>query len=294
MKYTDFSSKLKNIICKGLAVVPTKTYLKVMYKIKTGRKLNLKNPVAYSEKINWMKIYDKNPLYTQLADKYEVRKYVSERIGEEHLIPLLGIWDKFDDINFDELPENFVLKCTHDFGSVVLVDDKSKMDVNEVKKAINSELKYNFYYRGREWVYKNIKPRIIAEQYMNLGRGRLIDYKFFCFGGKVEYLYVVTGRGGDVKYDFRDRNFNHVEMASGDVNPSDNAQKPEVYDQMIVIAEKLADGIKNVRVDLYDIDGKIYFGEMTFYHAGGMSAITPYEMDVKFGESFIMEKYDKK
>lgn len=291
MNYTVFSSKTKNIICRILGVIPDVFFLKTMYKIKTGRKLDLKDPKTYSEKLNWLKVYDHNPLYTRLADKFEVRDYVKNRIGEEYLIPCLGVWDKFEDINFDLLPNQFVLKCTHDFGSVVICKDKSKFDEKNAREVIDNELGYNFYYRGREWAYKNIKPRIIAEKFMDDGNERLVDYKFFCFGGKVEAMFIATGRGTDLRFDFFDREFNHLDLTNGVPNAETIPNKPSCYDQMIVLAEKLSKGINNVRVDFYSINGEVYFSEMTFYHNGGMVAFEPYEMDVRFGKNFIKEKY---
>lgn len=164
MKYSELSSKQKNIICRLMGVIPDRTYLRLLYRIKTGRVLHLDDPKTFSEKINWLKIYDRNPLYTQLADKYSVRQYVKEKIGEKYLFPLLGVWDSFEEIDFDKLPQRFVLKCTHDYGSVVIVNDKDSIDFDEARKRINDELKFNFFYRGREWAYKDIKPRIIAEK----------------------------------------------------------------------------------------------------------------------------------
>lgn len=291
MRYSDFSSRTKNIICKALGIIPDRLYLRMLYRIKTGRKLHINNPKTYSEKLNWLKIYDRNPLYTKLVDKYEVRDFVSNRIGEEHLFPLLGVWDRFEDIDFEKLPDRFVLKCTHDFGSVVIVDDKKNFDLETARKTINDELKFNFFYRGREWAYKNVKPRIIAEENMQMDSNRLVDYKFFCFGGQVNFMYIAQGRGVDLRYDFFDRDFNHLPVVNGVPNADVIPDKPENYSQMIEFAEKLADGINNVRVDLYNLNGRIYFSEMTFYHNGGMLAFDPYEADVELGKNFILEVY---
>lgn len=291
MNYTEYSSKTKNIICKIASLIPTSLYLKILYRIKTKRNLNLKNPNTYSEKLNWLKVYDKNPLYTSLVDKYEVRRYVAECVGDDFLIPLLGVWNDFDEIDFSKLPNQFVLKCTHDFGSVVIVDDKENMDVEKARSVINDELKYNFYYRGREWAYKNVKPRIIAEKYMNDGNNRLIDYKFFCFNGRVEFMFIATGRGNDLRFDFFTRDFEHINVTNGVPNAEFIPRKPKLYDDMIEKAELLSKNIPNVRVDLYEINGKIYFSEMTFYHNGGMVAFDPYEMDVELGKKFVMDRW---
>lgn len=291
MRYTEFSSGTKNLICRILGVIPDKVFLKIMYKIKTGRSLDFNNPKTYSEKLNWLKVYDRNPLYTELVDKYKVRKYVKEKIGEEYLFPILGVWDSFDEIDFDKLPERFVLKCTHDFGSVVIVNNRREFNKEKAKIIINNELKYNFFYRGREWAYKNVKPRIIAEENMQTGNARLVDYKFFCFGGKVKYMFIATGRGSDLRFDFFDRDYNHLPVTNGVPNADVIPAKPENYDEMLKIAEKLSDGINNVRVDLYNLKGKIYFSELTFYHNGGMVAFEPYDVDVEFGKEFLLNKY---
>ena len=294
MGYSSFSNKTKNRICRILGIIPDKLFLKMLYRIKTGRKLHLKNPKTYSEKLNWLKIYDRNPLYTRLVDKYEVREYVKERIGEDYLFPLLGVWDKFDEIDFKALPERFVLKCTHDFGSVIIVNDKAQFDIEKARRAINGELKYNFFYRGREWAYKNVRPRIIAEKNMQEGETRLTDYKFFCFGGEVKYVFVAQGRGTDLRFDFFDKEYNHLPITNGVPNADIIPRKPSCYDEMISVAEKLSAGINNVRVDLYDIGGRVYFSEMTFYHNGGMVAFEPYETDVELGQFFLMEAQESK
>lgn len=289
MDYQNFSNETKNIICRLLSVVPDELFLKISYHLKTKRNLDLNNPKTYSEKINWLKVYDHNPLYTTLVDKYEVRNYVKERIGEEYLFPLLGVWNNVNEIDFDKLPEKFVLKCTHDFGSVIIVEDKKLMNVRLIKKQLNAQLKYNFYYRGREWAYKNVKPRVIAEKFMEDGNKRLIDYKFFCFNGRVEFMFIATGRGLDLRFDFFTRDFKHINTTNGVPNADITPNKPESYEEMIIIAEKLANGINNVRVDLYDINNKVYFSELTFYHNGGMVAFEPYEMDERLGKYFLMK-----
>ena len=293
MKYSDFSSRTKNIICRLLSVIPDKIYLKILYRIKTGRKLHIDNPQTYSEKINWLKIYDRNPLYTRLVDKYEVRSYVSNLIGEKYLFPLLGVWDSFEEIDFSKMPNRFVLKCTHDFGSVVIVNDKSLFDVEAAKDTINNELKYNFFYRGREWAYKNVKPRIIAEKNMQIGNERLIDYKYFCFNGKVKFMFIAQGRGQDLRFDFFDRDYNHLPVTNGVPNADYIPPKPEKFEEMVELAEQLAKDINNVRVDLYNIGDDIYFSEMTFYHNGGMVAFDPYDMDVELGKNFIMDNNEE-
>lgn len=264
-----------------------KHYLGLRYYLTFHKRINWKHPVTYNEKIQWMKVYDHNPLYSTLVDKYEVRKYISEKIGDEYLIPCLGVWDKFDDIDFSKLPEQFVLKCTHDSGSVTICRDKSSFDVEKAKKHFEACMKRNSYLGGREWAYKAVKPRIIAEKFMvDDSMVGLKDYKFFCFDGKVKMMFIATDRGvegQDVKFDFYDENFTHLPFKHGHEHAKTEPQKPIGFDEMKVLAEKLSKGMRQVRIDLYDINGKIYFGEFTFYHHCGFVPFDPEEWDEKIG-----------
>lgn len=259
-----------------------------VFKKRMGKELNLKNPQTYNEKLQWMKLYNHNPLYTTLVDKFAVKQYVEEKIGKNYLIPTLGIWNRFDDIDFNSLPNQFVLKCTHDSGGLVICKDKSKLDLTVARKIINKCLKHNFYYSGFEWPYKNVKPRIIAEQYMEDTKTKeLRDYKFFCFDGIVKYLFIATERqkeGEDVKFDFYDADFHHLPFRQGHENAFVLPEKPLRFDEMKILAEKLSSGMPHVRVDLYEVDGTIYFGEFTFFHHGGWTPFDPEEWDYTFGK----------
>ena len=250
------------------------------------KKLNLKTPQTFNEKIQWLKLYDRNPEYTKMVDKYEVRKYIAETIGEEYLIPLLGVWDKFDDIDFAKLPEQFVLKCTHDSGGLVVCKDKSQFDINEARKKINKCLKRNYFWQSREWPYKNVKPRIIAEQYMVDESGtELKDYKLFCFDGQPKALFIATDRQiDDTKFDFYDMEFNHLPFTNGHPNAIKDIKRPQGLDDMAELARKLSSGMRQVRIDFYDINGKVYFGEITFSHWSGMVPFEPEEWDYKWGK----------
>ena len=279
--------QLKKISKKALRFLPDETYLKLRYLVTFHKPLNLSNPKTYNEKLQWMKLYDRNPLYNQLVDKYAVRKFVAERIGEEHLIPCLGIWDSFDEIDFEQLPNQCVIKCTHDSGSVYICRDKSKLDRKRLKERFNKALEDNQYWGGREWAYKDVKGRVIVEQFMvdDSGTG-LRDYKFFCFGGKVKSMFIATDRGvegQEVKFDFFDENFKHLPFKHGHENAKVIPLKPECFEEMITLAEKLSKGLRHVRVDLYNVNGKIYFGEMTFYHHCGFVPFEPKEWDWIFG-----------
>ena len=263
-------------------------FIRMKYKAKMGKNLNLSKPITYNEKLQWIKLYDHNPLYTTLVDKYEVKRYVENIIGADYIIPTLGVWDDFDDIDFSKLPNQFVLKCTHDSGGIVICKDKSKLNLAEAKAKIEKCLKRNFFAFGREWPYKNVKPRIIAEQYMEDSKTKeLRDYKFFAFDGVVRALFVATGRqneGEDVKFDFFDENYNHLPFIQGHENAIELPEKAICFEKMKELASVLSKGLKEVRVDLYEVDGKIYFGEMTFFHHGGWTPFDPDEWDYKFGE----------
>ena len=267
-------------------------YLKIIYRIRIGKKLNLINPQTFNEKLNWLKLNDRNPSYTKMVDKFEAKEYVKNIIGEEYIIPTLGVWDNFDDIDFDKLPNQFVLKCTHDSEGLIVVRDKDKLDKKKAKKKIEKAMKYNFFYIGREYPYKMIKPRIIAEQYMEDKKlGELRDYKFFCFDGIPKYLFIATDRCiGQTKFDYYDINFKHLNLIQHYPNSDKEIDKPKNYEKMIELAKKLSNGIKHVRVDFYEVNGKLYFGELTFYHFSGLQPFNDEKWDYKFGEEIIIDK----
>jgi len=261
-----------------------KRYLKILFRYLMGKECNFDVPQTYSEKLQWLKVYDRNPLYTQLVDKYEVRKFIAERIGENYLIPCLGVWDHFDEIDFDKLPSQFVLKCTHDSGGLIICKDKSKLDRNRAKKKIEHCLKRNYFLNYREWPYKDVNPRIIVEQYTVDESGyELKDYKIFCFDGEPKAMYIVTDRGTDTKFDFFDTNFHHLPFTNGYPNADKEIRKPENFEKMLRIAGELSRGMPQVRVDLYNVSGTIFFGEMTFYHMSGIMPFEPESWDYKFG-----------
>lgn len=276
--------------------IPDKIFLKYLYYKRTNNKINLANPQTFNEKLQWLKLYDRNPEYTKMVDKYEAKKYVADIIGEEYIIPTLGVWKKFEDIDFNKLPNQFVLKCTHDSGGLVICKDKTKLNIEEAKKKINKSLKRNYYYSGREWPYKNVKPRIIAERYMLTNEQKeLIDYKFFCFNGKVQTILVCSNRKGN----FKNTNFYDINWSlqaftrEKHENSKEIIEKPENLDKMIKIAEKLSKDIPFVRVDLYEIGGKVYFGELTFYPSSGFEGFEPEEWDRKLGEMIELPKEKK-
>ncbi len=277
---------MKTIIKKILRILPDKIYLKIKYYIIFKKKLNLLNPETYNEKIQWLKLYDRKKIYTTMVDKYEVKNYVANIIGEEYIIPTIGVFNKFDEINFDSLPNQFVIKCTHDSCGLIIVKNKKELDIKKARKKINKCLKNNYFFGGREWPYKNVKPRIIIEPYLEEKKyGELRDYKFFTFSGKVKFMFIASNRqgNGDTYFDFYDEKFNHLDIINGHSNNPTPPEKPLNFNKMIELAEKLSKNIKHVRIDFYEVDGKIYFGEMTFYHWSGFVPFSPEKWDKIIG-----------
>lgn len=271
--------------------IPDDIYLKKEFKVRMGKELNLNNPQTFNEKIQWLKLYDRHPEYTMMVDKYAAKQYVASKIGDEYIIPTLGVWTKFDDIDFDKLPNKFVLKCTHDSGGLVICKDKSTLDIAAAKRKIEHCLKRKYYYIHREWPYKNVPPRIIAEKYMtdNVNTSTnetLKDYKFYCFDGKVRFLMINSDRNfkTSTKADYFDRDFNWLDFTWGYEHANVRPVKPDCFDEMIAISEKLSKGLPHVRVDLYECNGQIYFGELTFYDGSGFDKIEPIEWDYKIGK----------
>lgn len=271
-----------------------KLYLKIAYRIRMGKPLNMEKPATYNEKLQWIKLNIRPRLWTMLVDKYEVKNWVAETIGSEYVIPTLGVFEKFEDIDFAKLPEQFVLKCTHNSGGIVICKDKSKLDLKSAKSILETSLKQNFFYGQREWPYKNVRPRIIAEQYMEDSVSEdLRDYKFFCFDGKVNALFIATERMNkdeETKFDFFDADFNHLPFTNGHPNAIVPPVKPSQFNLMKELSAKLSKEIPQVRVDFYEVNGKVYFGEMTFFHWSGMVPFVPEEWDYKFGEWIKLPK----
>lgn len=268
--------------------ISDEVYLKIAFRARMHKKLNLDKPKTYNEKLQWIKLYDRKPIYTKLVDKFEVKQIIAEQIGADYIIPTLGLWDSFDQIDFDALPNKFVLKCTHDSGGLIICKEKSQFDINTARTIINRCLSHNYYWGMREWPYKNVKPRIIAEQYMeDVDTQELRDYKFFCFNGIPKVLFIASDRMNkmeETKFDFFDMDFNHLPIKNGHPNASVIPSKPNCFENMKALATKLSYGIPHVRIDFYEVDGKVYFGEMTFFHWSGMTPFEPEEWDYIFGD----------
>ena len=259
---------------------PAELYIKIFYYLHLKSWPNLKTPHTFSEKLNWLKLHDRNPLYTKLIDKYTVKDYVSKKIGADKVIPLLGVWNSFDEIDFDHLPEKFVLKCTHDSGGFMVCKDRSTFSKVKARSFFNRELRKNYYWNKREWPYKDIQPRIIAEKFMEDGDGdALTDYKFFCFNGEPKMMYISKDVSADPRTDFYDMDWNYLPFKFKDPHADVRPSMPDKFEEMKEIARTLSKGIPHVRVDMYLINNHIFFGEMTFFHNSGFFSVTPEEWD---------------
>ena len=262
-----------------------KAYLKMAYKAYIGKKLDLENPKGFNEKLQWIKLYDRKKEYIQLVDKYAVREYVKNTIGEEYLIPLLGVYNSVDEIDVDKLPEKFVLKCNHDSGSVVICKDKANFDFDAAKKKLVKTFKKNMFWWGREWPYEYVERKIIAEKYIESTRGDLPDYKFMCFNGEVKCSFVCSERftGKGLHVTFFDLDWNVMPFERSHPAEKEGITKPQNYEKMLELAQKLSQNFPFVRVDFYEAEGKIYFGELTLFPGCGWEAFQPEEWDYTLG-----------
>ena len=299
MNLKKYLSDPKEIIIelnnRGILLLSDKMYLKLKYKKIFNKDMNLKNPKTFNEKIQWLKLNDRKPEYSKMVDKYEAKEYVGNIIGKQYIIRSLGIYDRFDEIDFDKLPNQFVIKCTHDFGGIVIVKDKKELDIECAKRTINRHLKKNFYVVNREWVYKNVKPRIIIEEYMeDKKQCELIDYKIYSFNGKCDYVMACFDRQKvDTKFIYYDKNWNIKKEFSNDgkkYGETINLEKPKNLDKMFEFARKLSKGIPFVRVDFYEANGNLYFGELTFYPAAGFDNTRTKEVQEYLDNSLDLEE----
>ena len=275
--------------------LPDSVYLKLHYRRKMKKKLNLRCPQTFNEKMQWLKLYDRKPFYSTLVDKYAVKQYVSNIIGEKYLIPTLGVWDCFDDIDFDNLPDQFVLKCTHDSGSVKIIRNKNTCNFTELKEFFDKRAKDNYSFYSREWAYKSVKPRIIAEEYIVFVEGQsLVDYKFFCFSGKPMFLYVSTGMAdhSTAMMSFYDLEGKELPFHRSDYLSYHNAIMPDNFGEMKQLAMLLAEKVNNsfIRIDLYSNGSTIYFSEFTFFPCGGQLPFAPEEWDLRIGQMIKLPK----
>ncbi len=278
--------------------MPDKLYVRLLFWAFMKKRLDLDHPKTYNEKLQWMKLYDRDPEYTKLVDKYEAKEYVASRIGPEYIIPTYGVWDSPEEIDFDALPDRFVLKTTHDSGGIRIIDKKKGFDRAGIDAFFRKRLQQSTWQKQREWPYKNVKPRILAEQYMEDEKtGELRDYKFFCFDGEVKALFIATDRQSKDRptaFDFFDTDFNWLDVRHGHPNAPVKPDKPENFEEMLRLAGILSQGFAHLRVDLYEINGRVYFGELTFFHHGGIVPFDPEEWDLKFGEWLTLPSKPRK
>ena len=275
------------------SLLSDKAYLKRLYKKRMGKELNLKNPQTFTEKLNWLKLYDRNPEYTMMADKYAVRKYIAEKIGEEYLVPLVGVWDNVEEIDFDALPDKFVLKCNHDNG-VIICTDKSKLDIEKTKKELQYHLSRDYYKKCREWPYKDIKRKIICEKFMENNDGSTnIEYKVFCFSGKPKFICVISDRFSDkgICVDFYTMDWSYLDIKQGEYRRAGNLFKePKNIKELILLSEILCGNIPFVRIDFNFWNNNLYFGEITFFDSAGFEEFKPPEWSITIGEWIKLPK----
>lgn len=300
--FFDQSKLLNSIIIRCGFLFSDKLYLSLIYRCQMGRWINWLNPRLYQEKIQWLKIHDRKDIYTTMVDKVEAKKHISTIVGEQYIIPTLGVWDSFEEIDFNSLPNQFVLKTNNGGGGggVVVCTDKDKLDKQKTKKILNNALKLSIYKQLREWPYKNIKPKIFAEVFMTdyseFNKGGLSDYKFTCFNGKADNVMVCCDRqSGNTKYYFFDQGWKLLPLnkRGKETDPNFQLPKPDCMDEMFEIASKLSENIPFLRVDLYCINNRPYFGETTFYPASGLDPNILPETEILFGEKIILPKLNK-
>ena len=284
---TDFSNRLIWLLFRLPPIIPDKLYIRLMYRLSVGKWPNLDHPKTFNEKLQWLKLYNRDSKFTMMVDKVEVKKYVAEKIGPEYVIPTLGVWDKPEDIDFDKLPRQFVLKCNHNSGlGMCICRDKLKLDIEQTRENLRRGLRQNYYKYWREWPYKNVKRKILAEQFLVDESGtELKDYKVFCFDGQPKIIEVDYGRFVNHMRNVYDTEWNFIAMQIEFPNdPSHIIPKPEKLDEMILLARKLSEGIPHVRCDFYSIENRIYFGELTFFHGAGMETFKPEEWNDILGD----------
>lgn len=268
-------------------VLPDEVFLKIMFRARMGTHLDLNNPKTFNEKLQWLKLNDRNPQYTQMVDKYEAKTIIEAIAGSQYIIPTYGVWNSFSEIDFNALPNEFVLKTTHDAGRIIICKDKKELNLKDAKKKLDEGLKTNFFWQGREWPYKNVRPRIIAEKLLKNDDGsELMDYKIMCFNGKAYCCFVCTGRGSreGLRVTFFDRDWNRLPFVRHYPCDKNEIQKPINYQKMISLAEEISKDMAFLRVDFYEVNNDIYIGELTFFPGNGFEEFSPPEWDYKLGE----------
>lgn len=272
-----------------------KKYLELIYKIRNGEKLNIDNPRTFNEKLQWLKVYDHKDIYSKMVDKYEAKLFLSDLIGNKYIVKTYGVFNSFDEIDFDKLPDQFVIKCTHDCGGLIICKDKKTLDLNLAKKKINKCLKKNYYYSTREWPYKNVKPRIIIEELLVNDDGtEPIEYNFFCFNGIPKIVLTCHGDKRVKRYnDFYDMSFNKLDLKCTYDNSDFIEKKPVLFEEMVKLSTIISKDLPHLRVDFYLCDGKLYIGELTFYHWSGFGKYSPKKWNYELGDMLDLSNVKK-
>lgn len=272
--------------------LPDSLYLKIQYYYHFKRLPNLRNPKTFNEKLQWLKLHDHNPLYTTMVDKVKVKDYVASKIGEKYIIQTLGVWERAEDVNFASLPEQFAIKCNHDSHGVIVCKDKSKLDVEDTRRRLGRRLANNGYYYGREWPYKNVERRILAEQFIKDDSGELIDYKIHCFNGEPKFVLICQDRFSKtgLKEDFYDLSWKVMDVKRPNVEHGAPISKPASFDKMLELSRTLSKGVPFLRVDFYYTQGEILFGELTLFPASGFQRFVPEYYDRLFGDWIELPK----
>lgn len=272
---------------KVFRFIPDRIFLKLIYRLYIGEKLDLKNPKTYCEKLQWLKLYDRNPEYTKYVDKFAVRSYIAQAIGEQYLVPLIGVYNSVNEINWDLLPDRFVLKCTHGSNSNIVCSDKTKLSIRDAKAKLNKWMKKNWYWYGREWPYKNVKPRIICEEFITSDGSIPEDYKVMCFHGQVKLIQVHCNRFSEThtcdNYDINWKKIDISKSKNGLPNSNIILERPKLFDKMVELSEQLSRNMRHVRIDWYIVGDKLFFGEITFYSSSGFSNYDKKEDDLLLG-----------
>ena len=267
-------------ILQAMRFIPDRAFLKLEYRFLTGKKLNLDNPVTYNEKLQYLKLYDRKPVYTVMSDKIAMRDYVASHIGEGHTVPLYGVWDRVEDVDFDSLPDSFVIKCNHDSKGLAICRSKKDFDREEAVKLLCKSFKRNHFWVAREWPYKDIKPRVFAEEYLE----KKTEYKVFCFSGEPRIFYIADYSTGRLRENFYDMEFNFLEELSFGYEKIDTKpEKPSCLDEMIKYCRALSQDSPQLRVDFYDTGDRLYIGELTFFNDAGFPPVKPDEWAKRLG-----------
>ncbi len=291
MKLVKFALWKCYLLFRDIAggILSDKNYLRLIYRINFGKKLHLDNPKTFNEKLNWIKLYDRNPQYTIMADKYEAKDFVAKKLGStDNIVPCLGVYSSFDEIDFSKLPEKFVIKATHDSSGVIICKDKSSFDISAARKRINTTMKKNYFPASREWPYKNIPRKVIVDKFLDNHSDReLTDYKFWCFNGVPKVLYI-TNKGAQVCENFYDMDFKPLDIDHGFPRVSPEFEKPGAFEEMKQMACKISKGIPFVRIDFFYVEGHVYFGECTFFDWGGMRPFKSEKWEKILGEWLVL------